>query len=132
MKLAHSFEETFDAQRKLYERIWSGESFSMEDDIIPSRDDVATVYKFLRREYRIGHSVFTLRRILAQLKSYGETGIGYAKLKFIVRIMQELLICGVTETDPDSYVFEFYDTTSKTNLEKSSILHKLKKQLRKA
>lgn len=132
MRLSEVFEASFDAQKELYERVWGGEAFSLEDGVIPSRDDVATVYKFLRREYRNGHSVFTLRRILAQLRSYGVTEIGYAKLKFIVRIMQELLICGVTEADSDSYVFEFYDTTAKTNLEKSSILHKLKKQLRKA
>jgi len=132
MRLSKSFEECLDEQKALYERIWGGEAFSLEDEVIPTRDDVATVYKFLRREYRNGHSVFTLRRILAQLRTYGVTDIGYAKLKFIVRIMQELLICGVTEADTDSYVFEFYDTTTKTNLEKSSILHKLKKQLRKA
>ena len=132
MRHSRSFEDSYGAQKSLYERIWRGEYFSAEDDIIPTRDDVATVYKFLRREYRNGHSVFTLRRILAHLSTYGASEIGYAKLKFIIRIMQELLICGVTEADTDSYVFEFYDTTTKTNLEKSSILHKLKKQLRKA
>ena len=132
MKLSEHLERLYQNQKCLYERVWQGEAFSHEDGVVPTRDDMATVYKFLRREYRNGRSVFTLRRILAYLRACGEPEIGYAKLKFIGRIIQELSLCGVTETDADSYVFEFYDTTTKTNLEKSSILHKLRKQLRKA
>ena len=132
MRLSENFDHHYRDQKSLYERIWQGETFSSEDSIVPTRDDVATVYKFLRREYRNGHSVFSLRRILSHLRACGVIEIGYVKLKFIVRIIQELSLCGVTETDVDHYVFEFYDVTAKTNLEKSSILHKLKKQLRKA
>ena len=132
MRLSEASEKSYEEQKSLYEEIWQGSTFAVEDDVIPTRDDMATVYKFLRREYRNGRSVFTLRRILANLRTYGVSEIGYAKLKFIIRIMQELRVCGVTEADTDTYVFEFYDTTTKTNLEKSSILHKLKKQLRKA
>ena len=132
MKLSEAFESAYESEKRLYDEIKQGAYFSQEDDVIPTRDDMAVVYKFLRREYRNGHSVFTLRRLLAHLRMQGFEEIRYAKLKFIIRIMQELLVCGVTEADQDSYVFEFYDNTAKTNIEKSSILHKLKKQLRKA
>lgn len=132
MQLSEHFESSYESEKRLYDEIRQGAAFSPEDDVIPTRDDMATVYKFLRREYRSGHSVFTLRRLLAQLRMQGFEEIRYTKLKFIIRIMQELLVCGVTETDTDHYVFEFYDNTAKTNIEKSSILHKLKKQLRKA
>ena len=132
MQLSEHFESSYESEKRLYDEIKQGAAFSPEDDVIPTRDDMAVVYKFLRREYRSGHSVFTLRRLLAQLRMQGFEEIRYTKLKFIIRIMQELLVCGVTETDTDHYVFEFYDSTAKTNIEKSSILHKLKKQLRKA
>ncbi len=132
MKLSAAFEDSYAAEKRLYDEIKQGALFSAEDDVIPTREDLAVVYRFLRREYRNGHSVFTLRRLLSQLHMQGFGEIRYPKLKFIIRIMQELLVCGVTETDSDSYVFEFYDHTAKTNIEKSSILHKLKKQLRKA
>ena len=117
---------------QLYRHICDGGEHSAEDHAVPTRDDIAIVYKYLRREYRNGHSVFTVRRLLSVVRASGAYDISYAKLKFIIRIMQELLVCGVTETDTDHYVFEFYDNTAKTNIEKSSILHKLKKQLRKA
>ena len=91
------------------------------DIVVADNGSTDDSVEFLRREYRSGHSVFTLRRLLAQLRMQGFEEIRYTKLKFIIRIMQELLVCGVTETDTDHYVFEFYDSTAKTNIEKSSI-----------
>ena len=70
-----------------------------------------------------------MRRMLAMLS---DTHINYIKLKFIIRIMQELQVCGVTEPSPDRYLFEFGYRAEKTNIEKSSILRKLKTQLRKS
>ena len=131
MQLSASYEETQRHMEARYEQIHQGDSFDAEEMIIPSRDEIAVVYKLLRREYRNGHTVFSVRRLLGLLRMVGAEQIHYIKLKFIIRIMQELLVCGVTETDHDCYVFEFYDSTAKTNIEKSSILHKLKKQLRK-
>jgi hypothetical protein len=92
---------------------------------------MAFVYTLLRHEFRNGHTVFSMRRILSMLRDHGAEHIGYVKLKFIIRIMQELQICGITEPGEDRYVFDFYFHTSKTNIEKSSILRKLKGQLRK-
>lgn len=131
MKLSQGTRRENEAAQNRYEEIRAGDLIEPEEDIVPTRDDIAVVYKLLRREYRNGHSVFSLRRLLSFLKIHGFDSIGYVKLKFIIRIMQELLVCGVTESAEDTYVFEFYDSTTKTNIEKSSILHKLKKQLRK-
>lgn len=132
MHLSETFEREFDAQMRLYRHICDGGEHLAEDHVIPTRDDMAIVYKYLRREYRNGHSVFTVRRLLSVVRASGAYDISYVKLKFIIRIMQELLLCGVTEPEQDTYVFEFYDSTAKTNIEKSSILHRLKRQLRKS
>ena len=131
MKLSQASLRENDEARARYDEIRLGALIDPEEDVIPVRDDIAAVYKLLRREYRNGHTVFTVRRLLSYLKIHGIDTVGYIKLKFIIRIMQELLVCGVTESAEDTYVFEFYDSTAKTNIEKSSILHKLKKQLRK-
>ena len=130
MKLSESFAHAYEAEKARYGAIKAGESFSNADEIIPTREDMALVYKFLRREFRNGHMSFTVRALLSQLRLHGAE-IGYIKLKFMLRVMQELLVCGVIETDADCYTFEFYDNTPKTNLDRSSILHRLKKQLRK-
>lgn len=132
MRLSDSFEAAYAEQKRLYRHICEDGEYTAEDRVLPTRDDMAVIYQFLRREYRNGHSVFTARRLLAAMRSLHAQEINYVKLKFTIRIMQELLLCGVTETEPDTFVFEFYDSTAKTNIEKSSILHKLKRQMRKS
>ena len=82
----------------------------------------------LRREYQIGHTYFPIRRILAMVNQQ-EAAIGYYKLKTIIRIMQELNICEITEPVRDCFLFDFYFNPTKTSIEKSSVLKKLKLQL---
>jgi hypothetical protein len=45
--------------------------------------------------------------------------------------MQELNICEITEPVQDCFVFDFYYNPTKTSIDKSSILKKLKLQLYK-
>ncbi|MBQ2735356.1 MAG: single-stranded-DNA-specific exonuclease RecJ, partial [Clostridia bacterium] len=118
-------------QSERYEEIRNGADYEEEEAVLPCRDDIAVVYTALRREYRMGHTVFPIRRLLAMLHAQGDNAINYIKLKFIIRIMQELQICGITETSEDVYVFEFRYQPTKTNIEKSSILRRLKTQLRR-
>lgn len=113
-----------------YEEIRGGAYFTEREGVLPNRDDMAVVYTALRKEFRAGHTVFSMRRLLALLQNHGHGEIGYIKLTFIIRIMQELQICGVFEPCPDTYLFEFQYQTTKTNIEKSSILRKLRTQMR--
>jgi single-stranded-DNA-specific exonuclease len=129
IRYADSFVKEYRAQKARYEDIKNGAKFSEEENILPSRDDMAVVYTMLRKEFRAGATVFTVGRLLMMLEGMGRAPIGYAKLKFIIRIMQELRICDVIELSDDFYNFSFQYMASKTSIEKSSILHKLKSQL---
>ena len=131
MRLSESLERAYGEQKARYEEIHNGADYTEEEAILPSRDDIAVVYTALRREFRAGHTVFSMRRLLTLLQGLGQGHIHYVKLKFIIRIMQELQICGVMEPVPDTYIFEFQYQTAKTNIEKSSILRKLKTQMRR-
>ena len=55
----------------------------------------------------------------------------YIKLKFILRIFQELNICGILEPQQGYYIFDIYFTPNKTSIDKSSILRKLRGQCHK-
>ena len=126
------YESAYCAQLSRYEEIRNGESFDETECVLPTRDDFVPIYKFLRKEFYNGHTVFSMRRLLGLLRGIDGEGINYIKLKFIIRIMQELQLCEVDEPAPDEYIFAFQFKTAKTNIEKSSILRKLKTQLRKA
>ena len=114
-----------DAKRR-YEEINSGAEYSVDEDVIPSRDDFATVYTVLRREYRTGTNVLDEKTLIRLINQNDRPAINYIKLKYILRIMNELRICGVDEIDRDIYRFEVFFNASKTSIDKSSILKKLK------
>ena len=130
-KIAQSTMNEYQAQKDRYAQIHNGAIYSEDEDVYPSREDVAAVYTFLRREYRMGHTSFPMRRLLGQIRQASGDAFGYPKMKFILRVLQELQICGVSEPAEDHFIFDVSYST-KTNLDKSSILHKLKSQLRKA
>lgn len=132
MHLSPSFEQSFTALRERYEQIRCGAEFTPEEEVIPTRDDMAAVYTMLRREYGLKHTYFPIRRLLSMLNGYSNVNVGYLKLKTILRVMQELRFCDVSEPVEDCFVFDFYFNPTKTGIDKSSILKKLKTQLRKS
>ena len=127
-RLSESCRKIISEGKELYERISAGEGYRTEDNIIPVREDFAAVYTALRHEFRAGVSIMDMRTILKLVNSSDASRINYVKLKYILRIMNELKICDVVEVDEDIFKFEFFFNTTKTNIEKSSILKKLKSQ----
>ena len=132
MHVSPAVEEALSCDRARYEQIRAGAEFDAEENVIPTRDDMAVVYTMLRREFYQKHTCFSARKLLGMLRESHGASIGYIKLRMILRIMQELNFCEVEEPDEDCFVFEFYSNPTKTSIEKSSILRKLKTQLRRA
>lgn len=128
IQLSKVYEDSFKDAWERYEEIRAGAPIAAEEDVIPTRQDMACVYTLLRREHQMGHTYFPIRRILSLVTQQGTT-IGYYKLKTVIRIMQELNICDITEPVRDCFVFDFYFNPTKTSIDKSSILKKLKLQL---
>ncbi len=128
--------ETYVAEQKKlrdrYEEIRAGAMLEEhEETYIPTREDFARVYTFLRREFRQGNTTFSDHELLMVLESEYPGTINYIKLKYVIRVLQELQICGVTEPDEGYYIFDIYFSPTKSSIDKSSILKKLKSQCRK-
>ena len=68
------------------------------------------------------------KAIAKLVNTQGVEHINYIKLKFIIRILNELQICEIVELDEDIYRFNMFFNANKTNIEKSSILKKLRGQ----
>ena len=129
IRLSEEYEKRCSDIKKRYEEISAGGAFDVEEDIIPNRDDFAAVYTTIRREFRLGHEVLT-SDILLSLLGKTDRPINYIKLQFIIKILNELKICGVENVGEDRYKFDVYFSASKTNIEKSSILKMLRSQCR--
>ena len=124
-----NFESNLALQRKRYEEIRDGAEFYAQEDVVPTRDDMAVVFSFLRKEYQLKHTYFPIRRLLGMLNNIQNFKIGFIKLEMIIRIMQELHLCEILEPVEDCFIFDFYFQPTKTSIEKSSVLKKLKTQL---
>lgn len=128
-RMAESFTKEEKRQKIRYSEINAGAEFSVGEDVIPTRDDCAVVYKVLRKEYRLENNVIDLRTLTRLVEAiHGEKKINYVKLKYILRIFNELRICETEEIEVDIYRFSIFFNASKTSIDKSSILKKLKSQ----
>ncbi len=117
-------------EKQRFEEIWSGAKFYASEDIIPSRDDFAIVYNLVRSSVRNGIDSISHKSMLSKLSSV--TSINYIKLKFIIRVLQELNLLGIEEISDEVYHFKIQFTRNKTDLEKSNLLRRLRTQQKQA
>ena len=117
--------------RGRYLEVRGGAPFDETEGFVPDRADFAHVYTVLRREFRNGKDAFSERELLALINVGAPRPINYVCLKYILEVFSELQICGVEEQGNGAYRFDVYFNASKTNIEKSSILKKLKSQCRR-
>ena len=128
IKLSSGERNDIGVQRKRFEEIKSGARFDACEDIIPRRDDFAQVYKLMLASQHSGIDTLSHRDICAKLSCGGTGYISYIKLKIIVMVMRELNIVHIDEISDELYRFTIHYTTTKTDLEKSGILRKLRSQ----
>ncbi len=132
IKLVSGVLVTENYSKARYDEIIHGAAFDIDENVLPSRDDFAAVYKYVLASTRAGVDVFTHRELAINVsKSADNINIGYIKLKVIIRVLQELNLMGIDEYEEEKYRFSIH-YTQKTNLDKSNILRKLKNQLKRA
>jgi hypothetical protein len=128
MRISDDYAEKCKSERERYQQILEGAEFASCENVLPNREDIAEVYKLLRRECRIGHNTFSHKTLLSTLNLTSALQINYIKLKFIIAILAELKLCGVKEPGDNLYIFDVYCDAAKTNIENSEILKKLRLQ----
>ena len=128
IKICREFTNRLELEMARYEEIRKGAEFSLSEQVIPTREDFAVVYTALRKEFRGGTSILDTKDILKTVSGAEGSAINYIKLKFILRILNELKICEIEEIDKELYRFDIFFNANKTNIEKSSILKKLRGQ----
>ncbi len=110
-------------------RVWNGGTYTAADQYLPSREDFKAVYLTLLSCYRNGVGTLRFDEMLARLTFATETPqhVSYVKLRIIVKVMIELNIMNITENENGcSFAPRF--PSEKTDLEKSSLLKKIRNQ----
>ena len=132
--ISRSYTNMMNAQKERYEQIKNGDKYDEAEDIIPQRSDFVQVYTVLRREFRSGTCVLDVDDLLKLVNASEDVKINYVKLMYVIRILNEMKVCRIenmSEYEGENiFKFDVYFNTSKVNIEKSSILKKLKSQCR--
>jgi len=127
IRLGESLSKEMEEGEAEYEASKNGEPLANAEGVVPTRDDCGAVYNFLSKEAREGKHSYTYIGLLNALKSRKRnSGIGYAKLKHIIKIFRELNIISIEEISEYAFEYHISYNKTKTNLEKSSILKRLK------
>lgn len=118
--------------RARFEEIRRGAQIYKEENIVPSREDFACVYKFLLAAQRSGITVLAHRDITTRIRKLqpDSDGIDYIKLKIIIMVFKELNLISINEPKDEVYEFNIRFGAPKTDLEKSNLLRKIRSQLR--
>ena len=127
-RIAKSCTDAAAHAKKRFDEVRAGGAYDSSENFLPTRDDCAAVYTYLRREYRNGNCSCDVDHTLKALKCEYGNSINYVKLKYIFEILNELKICDVIERKRDFYDYEVNFKANKTSIDKSSILKRLRSQ----
>ena len=131
IKVSMSSVEKYESDRQRFEEIKSGSTFTADEDILPTRNDFAAIYRLVQNSLHVGIDTFTHKDLISKLSSHSNNGrMSYIKLKFIILVLKELNLIQVDEPEDEVYRFKLNHFTTKQNLEKSNILRKLRSQMR--
>lgn len=119
IRMSENFASQRITEKEKYRKISGGGEFSASDDILPTRDEVAAVYRFLRYEIGLGHSVFSDRALKSRVDTCIDMGINYVKLRFILDILTDMRVMSVTEISGDIFEFHLCENVQKTSIESS-------------
>ena len=131
IKISMSSANQYKRNRQIFEDIKAGANFSAEDGYFPEREDFVAVYQFLQNALYTGADTFTHKDLITKLSnSNSSCDIGYVKLKFIIMVFKEMNLLQIDEFEDEKYRFKLQYSSTKKNLNKSSILRKLRSQMR--
>ena len=109
--------------------VLKGASIDPAEQIVPDRDEIASVFTVLRSDARLGNGTVSERSLLERANRSPASVIGRIKLCLILRILTELGVCRVDALTDGYYAFEVNFDAPKTSVDASPLLQHLRSQL---
>lgn len=122
-----SQEPDLDALRARYSEIKKGAKYGREENILPSRDEIAQVYRYIKdRAGGFRDDRVSLRRMAGDLSGK----VSYLQIRASVAVLEGAGLISGASSDlcPDLYRFAINYVRSKVDIEKSPVYMKLKGQ----
>lgn len=130
LRISETYMKLCEENRIRYKNILEGAHFAASENILPNRDDIASVYKLLREELASGHTIFSDRMLKSHVDIYSDKSINYVKLRFILDILNDMKVMDITEVSENIFEFEINKNAQKTSIENSRIFRMLSSNCR--
>lgn len=118
IRMSERLEERMRADKARFAEVMGGAGFYADENILPSRDDVALVYKILRAGANHGRSVMSGRALMSAVGEY-TSNVGYVKLGFIICIIRDMGVIKICPESENLFSFEIVKDAKKTSVESS-------------
>ncbi len=130
IRLSEVVENRYMTEKKRYSEIVMGSAYLASEDIMPTRADIATVYKFLKYENMCGHTVYSYRALHCAIIEQMNIDFSTTKLRFIIKILSEMKVCEFDILGEDIFEFEVIKNAKKGNIELTNTYKMLETQIR--
>ena len=128
VRLSEDTSARYGSEMERYHQVLSGASFSEEEDILPTRADIAEIYKLLRRENLNGNTLFNYRAFKLYVADHCRKNMSLAKIRFALNILDDIHVCRVDGEESDFFSVEVNRNAAKTNIELSETYRRLCEQ----
>ena len=125
-----SYTMEWDAAEVRYREIANGALFTAAENILPSREDFASVYRVLRTKFCESFSEISERQLLSMANMGGQPRINRIKLRVILDVLKEMKLCDIQPREFDLIEFHVDLSAPKVDLASSPLLCRLKEQRR--
>ncbi len=132
LRLSETFVAARLQERERLDAILGGAPITPEEQLLPTRDDIACVFTVLRHDARLGNRTITERQLTEYIKhtSRGMTSpIGWVKLHLILHILGEMGVASVQELEEGIFLFDVHFDAPKTSIDASPLLQSLRRAL---
>ncbi len=110
--------------------VLNGAPIASSEGLVPSREEIASVFTVLRTEARAGGVSVSERGLLDRAnRAPAGASIGTVKLRLILMILTEMGVCRVEDPVDGHYVFAVNFDAPKTTIEVSPLLQRLRRQV---
>ncbi len=129
---SHRRMEAMHRARARFAEVLNGAPITAEENMLPTREDIACVFTILRQDARLGNTTMT-ERMLSDRIDHTPLGagspIGGVKLRLILRILEEMGVASVREPDEGIFCFDIHFDAPKTSIDASPLLQSLRRRL---
>ena len=130
MQVSRRYAEACRRAEERLRQVLAGGPISPEEDLVPTREEIAAVFTVLRSDARLGNVTVSERQLLERTNAgRAEATVGMVKLRLILRILNEMGVCAVGDPTEGIYIFEVNFAAPKTTIDASPLLQSLRRQV---